>query len=30
MVAELVRITQTGPAVHEARVDRDQSILEWR
>ena len=30
MVAELVRITQPGQAVHETRVDRDTSILEWR
>jgi len=25
-----VRITQTGQVVHEARGDRDKSILEWR
>jgi hypothetical protein len=30
MVAELVRVTHTGQVVHEARVDRDKSILEWR
>jgi UDP-2,3-diacylglucosamine pyrophosphatase LpxH len=30
MVAELVRITQSGEAVREEPVDRDKSILEWR
>jgi UDP-2,3-diacylglucosamine pyrophosphatase LpxH len=30
MVAELVRITQSGQVIHENTVDRGESVLEWR